>query len=129
MLAVESVLALDHAGMDAVAQVLTGGFQRLRHTEVRNGRVLNGGIFQRSMLITDSAGGHDHVAGQHIHGDSAAGTHPNEGVRTDVVQLLHGNGGRGSADAGGADADLLPQQGAGINVVLPVHSDMDGVIE
>ena len=52
--------------------------------------------------------------------DAAAGTHPDKGVGADIVQLLHGDGGRRAADAGGADGDLLPQQGAGVDGVLPV---------
>ena len=47
----------------------------------------------------------------------------------DGGQLLHGDDGGGTADAGGANRDLLPQQGAGIGGILPVGLDLDGVVE
>ena len=129
MLAVEGILALHHAGMGAVAQVLAGCFQGSGHIEVRHGRELHGGIFQGGVLIADCAGGNNHIPRQHIHGDATAGAHPDEGIGADGGQLLHGNGGRGAADAGGANAHLLAQQRAGVDVVLPVHAYMDRIIE
>ena len=129
MLTIKRILALDDAGVGAVAQTLTGSFQRGRDVKVRHGGELNGGVFQRGMLVTDSARGDNHVPGQNVHGDTAAGAHPDEGIRADGRQLLHGDGGRRAADAGGADGHFLPQHGACVNIVLPVHADMDGVVK
>ena len=129
MLAVEGILALDNARMGSVAQILAGSLQGGSQAKIRHRRELDGRVFQGGVLIADGAGGHDHVPGQHVQGNAAAGAHPDEGVRADVVQLLHGDGGRGAADARGAYGDLLSQQGAGVDVVLPVHADMDRVVK
>ena len=45
------------------------------------------------------------------------------------MQLLHGDDRRGAADAGGADAHLLPQQGAGVGGVLPVALNLHRVVK
>ena len=105
---------------EALAQRTRRLHQRCGHLEVGHGGVLDGRILPAGMLEADGAGGHHHVAGADIQIDAAAGTHPDKGVGADIVQLLHGDGGRGAADAGGTDGDLLPQQGAGVDGVLPI---------
>ena len=100
MLAVEGILALHHAGMYPVTQVLACGLQCGGNVKIRYGRELNRRIFQRGMLIADGAGGYDHISGQHIHGDAAAGAHTNEGVSANGSQFFHGNGCRRAADTG-----------------------------
>ena len=65
------------------------------------------------------------IAAFHIQIDSATGSHPDKGVGPQVGQLLHGNGGGGAADAGGDHAHLLPQQGAGPGLKLPIGAHMD----
>ena len=87
------------------------------------------GVFQRGMLISDGSRGDHYIPGQNVHGDAAAGADPNEGIRADGRQFLHGDGGRRAADAGGADGHLLSQHSACVNIVLPVHADMYGVIK
>ena len=79
--------------------------------------------------MADRAGGDHHIVALNGQGDAAAGAHPDEGVRADVVQLLHGDHRRGAADAGGADAHLLPQKGSGIGGVLPVALYLHRVIK
>ena len=120
MLTVEGILALHHAHLRPLAQRTGRLHQRCGHLEVGHGGVLDGRILPAGVLEADGAGGHHHVAGADIQIDAAAGTHPDKGVGADIVQLLHGDGGRRAADAGGADGDLLPQQGAGVDGVLPI---------
>ena len=129
MLTVEGILALHHTGMGAVAQVLAGGLQRGGNLKIRHRRELDGGVFQRGVLKSDGPGGNHHVPGKHLHVDAAAGAHPDKGVRAQIVQLLHGDGSRGAADAGGADRHLFPQHRAGVDVELPVHADVHRVIK
>ena len=129
VLAVEAVLALDDAGMVAVAQGVGRFHQGAGHGKVRHGGELDGGVLTAGMLEADGAGGDDHIAGLDIQVDAAAGAHPDERIRAHGVELLHGDGGRGAADAGGADADLLPQQRAGVDGELPVGHHKMGVIQ
>ena len=81
------------------------------------------------MLIADSAAGYHNVAGADIQINAAAGADADEGIRADIGQLLHGDGRGRAADAGGADRNLLPKDGSGIDIVLPVHADMDRVLK
>ena len=115
--------------MGAVAQVLTGLLQRGGDFKIRHGRKFNGGVFQGGMLIADGTGGHHHIPRLNLQVDTAAGAHPDEGIRPDGCQLLHGNGGRGAADAGRTDGNLLPQQGTGVDVVFPVHTHMHRIVK
>ena len=123
MLAVESVLALDHAGVVAVSTLPGGLHQSGGHLKIRHGGILDGGVLPAGMLKADGAGGDDDVAGLHIQMDAAAGAHPEEGIRADIVQLLHGDGGGGPADAGGADGNFFAQECAGIDGELPIAGD------
>ena len=129
VLPVETVLALHDTGVRAVAEVLRRLTQRERHVEVCHGGVLNGRILQRGVLVADRAGGDDHVAGLHVDVDAAAGAGADEGIRAELMQLLHRDGRAGAADAGGADRDLLAEQRAGVGGVLAVLRDLDGIIE
>ena len=129
MLAVEGILALDNAHMGAVTQILTGSLQGSGDGEVRHCRELNGGIFQRGVFKPDGAGGHHYISGADLHINTAAGAHPDKGVGANGRQLLHGDGGGGAADSGGADGNLFSQQRAGIDIVLPVHSHMMGIVK
>ena len=49
--------------------------------------------------------------------------------KADVVELLHGNGRRGPANAGRADGDLLPQEGTSVNIIFPVHAHMNRLVK
>ena len=129
MLAVEGVLALHHAYLGALAQGLRRLHQGGGHLEVRHGGELDGGVLLAGMLEPDGAGGDDHIAAADIQVDTAAGAHADEGIRADVVQLLHGDGGRRAADAGGAHGDLLPQQRAGIDGIFPVLGHKMGIVK
>ena len=129
MLAVEGILALHHTGVGAVAQSFAGSFQSGGDLKIRHRRELDGRVFQRGVLKTDSTSGNHHVPRQHLHVDAAAGANPDEGIRADVMQLLHGNGGRGAADSRGADRNLFSQHSAGIDIVLPVHADVHGFVK
>ena len=129
VLAVEGILALDNTHMIPVAQIIGGLLQGAGDAEIAHGGKLDGGILQRGVLIADGTVCDDHIAGQHIHVDTAAGAHPDEGVRADGSQLLHGDGGRGAADAGGADGNLLTVQISGVYIVFPVHADVNGVLK
>ena len=79
--------------MGPVAKVLACSLQGGGNVKIRNCRELNGGIFQRSMLIADGTGGNHHITGADIHIDAAAGAHPDKSIRADGSQLLHGDGG------------------------------------
>ena len=81
------------------------------------------------MLVANGPGGHHNVPGLDVHVDAAAGTRADEGVRAALVELLHGDGGGGPADAGGAGRHLLSQQGAGPDVVLPVIGHLLRVVK
>ena len=129
MLAVKRILALDHAGVETIAPGLGGLHQGGGHVEIGHGRILDGGVLPAGMLKADGAGGDDHIPGLHIQVDAAAGAHADEGVRADIVQLLHGDGGRGAADARGADGDFFAQESAGVDGELPVAGDKVRVIK
>ena len=79
--------------------------------------------------MPDGAGGHHHVVALYFQRDAAAGAHADKGIRADGVQLLHGDDGGGPADAGGADAHLLPQQGARPGGILPVGLHLGRIVE
>ena len=81
------------------------------------------------MLKADSAGSNNDVAGLNVQIDTAAGAYTDEGVSADVVQLFHSDGSRGAADTGGANANLLAQEGAGIDIILTVHANMHGIVK
>ena len=71
----------------------------------------------------------DNVSGTNLGVDAAAGSHTDEGVCSDVVKFFHGNGGGRSSDACGANADGFAFQRSGINVELPVLTDVAGVLK
>ena len=129
MLAVEAVLALDHAGVEGEAQGPGGLHQSARHLEVRHRRELDGGVLPAGVLVPDGTGGHHHIAGLDLQGDAAAGAGAEEGVGPAFVELLHGDDGGGPADAGGAGGDFLALQRAGPDVELPVVRDLFGVVK
>ena len=129
VLAVEAVLALDHAGVAGLAHGPGGLRQSAGDAEIRHGGELDGGVLQAGVLKPDGPGGHHDVSGLDVQIDAAAGAHPDKGVRADGGQLLHGDGGGGPADAGGAHRHLLPQERPGINPVLPVLAHEPGVVE
>ena len=129
MLTIEGILALDNACVGAVAQLFTGSFQRQCHVKVGHCGIFNGCVLQRGVLKPDGTGGNHHIAGFHIHMDTAAGAYPHEGICSNVYQFFHGNGGGRSADTGGANGNLLPQEGAGPDVVLPIHADVNRIIK
>ena len=72
------------------------------------------------MLIADGACCHHHIAAADIEINAAASAHTDEGIGTDGVELLHGDGSGRTADTCGADGDLLTQQRAGIDSILAV---------
>ena len=129
MLAVERVLALNDAYLGTLAQRLGRLDQCGSDLEVRHRGVLDGGIFPAGMLKADRAGGDHNIAAADIQLNAAAGPYADKRVSADVVQLLHGDGGRGPADTGGADRDLLPQQRTGIDGVLAVLRNKMRVVE
>ena len=129
MLAVEAVLALDDAGVGAVAELLGSLTKGESHVEVGNGGELDGGILKRGVLKANGTSGNDDVAGLDGKVDAAAGAGADKGVRAELVQLFHGDGGRGAADAGGADGDLFAEKRAGIRGVFAVARDEMRIIE
>ena len=129
VLAVEGVLALDHPGLPGLAQILGRLGQGGEHLVVGHRRKLDGGVLPAGPLHTDGPGGHHHVPALDLQMDAAAGAHPHKGVRPKIAQLLHGDGRRGAADAGGHHAHRLAQEGAGVGDVLPVGLDMHRVVE
>ena len=129
VLAVEGVLALDYAYMGPESQFPAGIPQGNSHIEVRHGGVFNGGILQRGMFKADGTAGDHHIPGTDLQIDTAAGAYPDEGICADVAELLQSDDSRGAANAGGTDRNLLSQEGAGIDVVLPVHADMYRAVE
>ena len=129
VLAVEAVLALDHAGVAGLAHGTGGLHQGAGDAEVRHGGELYGGVLQAGVLKADGPGGHHDVPGLDVQVDAAAGAHPDKGVGPDGGQLLHGDGGGGAADARGAHGHLLPQERPGIDAVLPVLAHELGVVK
>ena len=129
MLTVEGVFTLDDAGVGIKSQRFAGLLQRGGQLEIGNSGIFNGRILQRGVLITDSAGGNNDITGLHIQVNTAAGARPQEGVRADFYQFLHGNGSGGATDSGGADRYFFAQQRAGPDVVFPIHANMDRVVE
>ena len=81
------------------------------------------------MLKADRAGSHHDVPGLDVHINAPAGARADEGIRAALVELLHGDGGGGAADAGGAGRHLLSQQRAGPDVVLPVIGHLLRVVK
>ena len=81
------------------------------------------------MLKADGSRRNDDIAGLDLQVDAAAGTDADERVRTDVVQLLHGDRSGRAADAGGADADLFAEERAGVDIILTVLGNMHRIVE
>ena len=81
------------------------------------------------MLKADGSRRNDDIAGLNLQVDAAAGTDADERVRTDVVQLLHGDGSGRAADAGGADADLFAEERAGVDIILTILGNMHRIVE
>ena len=115
--------------MPAAARRLCRIHQGGKHLKIRHGWELDGGVLPAGALHAHRAGGHHDIAAGHLQLDAPAGAHPHKGVRTEIGQLLHGDGSGGPADAGGGDAHLLPQQRAGIGNILPVGHHVDGVFK
>ena len=90
------------------------------HLEVRHGGELDGGVLTAGVFIADGARSHHHIAAADIEINAAASAYADEGVGTDGVELLHGDGSGRAADTCGADGDLLTQQRAGIDGILAV---------
>lgn len=63
MLAVEAVLALDDAGVGAVAELFGCLTKGEGDVEIGDGGELDGRVFERGVLVADGAGGDDDVAG------------------------------------------------------------------
>ena len=129
MLTVKAVLALDHARMQGQSQVPGSSDQAAGHIIVRHRRELQRRIFKTGMLKPHGAGGHHDVPGLDGKVNAAAGARADEGIRAALVQLLHGDGRGGSADAGGAGRDLLPQQRSGPDIILPVACHLPGIVK
>ena len=115
--------------MGPKTQMGAGLAQSGSHVKIRHGGELHGSILQGGVLKANGARGHHHIPWLHSQIDAPAGPHPDEGVRADVVQLLHGNGRRGPANAGGADRDLFPQESAGVDIILPVHAHVNRLVK
>ena len=81
------------------------------------------------MLKTNRAGSHHHVPRLHIQRNAAAGSHTDKGIRANGDKLLHGNGGRGTANTGGADTDFFAKKRSRIDIVFPVLGDMDRIVK
>ena len=129
MLAVKTVLALDHAHMQGQPQGPGSLSQAACHVKIRHSGELDGGVLRAGVFEADGAGGHHDIPGLHVDVDAAAGAGADKGIGAALVELLHGDGGGGAADAGGAGRYLLPQEGAGPNVVLPVIGHGMGVVK
>ena len=129
MLAVKAVLALDDAGVQGLAHGLGGPGQAVHDLKVRHGGELDGGVFHAGVLKPDGAGGHHDVAGLNVHIDAAAGAGADKGVRAALVELLHGNGRGGAADAGGAGGHLFAQECAGPDIVFPVAGHLLRIVK
>ena len=129
MLTVEGVLALYHAGVSAIAELLTCTLECHSNVEARNSREFDGCIFHRGVLVADGSGGYHDIAGHNVKIDTAAGTDADEGVSTDSGELLHSNSGRRAADTRRANADLLSEEGTRVNIILSVHTHVYGVVE
>ncbi len=129
VLAVEGILALDHSGVPGLTQVFGGLDHGGLDLIITDGGELDGGILPAGALHADGPGGDDHIVGLDLQIDPPAGAHPDKSIHANGGKLLHGDGSRRPADAGGTDADLLPQKGAGVNGVLPVGMDKVGVVK
>ena len=129
MLPIEGVLALYDPCLPGQAQVLRRLHQSAGHPEVGHSGPLDGCVLPAGPLHAHRAGGHHNIPALHVQVDAATGANADEGVRAQVGQLLHSDGGGGAADTGRDHADFLPQQGPGPGLILPVCLDMDGVVE
>ncbi len=91
MLAIKSILALNHTSVVGMSQLLTGSYQGVCHIKICDSRIFDGGIFPAGALHPDSAGGYHDVAALYIQLDAAAGAHTNKGIRSTEHQLFHRN--------------------------------------
>ena len=129
MLTVERILTLNNTNMSSQPQRFTGSLQCRCNTKVWYCRKFNGSILQGGVFKPHRAGSYDHIARQHIHSNSAASTDADKSIRTDVMQLFHRDGSRRTANTRRTNGHLLAQQCTGINIILPVHTNMNGVIK
>ena len=115
--------------MQRIAQRPGGLRQRVGNVPIRHGGELDRGILQTGVLKANSAGSHHDIPGLHIQINTAAGAGADKRVRAALMQLLHGNGGGGTANTGGAGRDLLSQQRAGPDIVFPVIGHLMRVLK
>ena len=125
MLAVVAVLALHHPDVVPPAALPRRLCQRAYHGEIGHRREFDGRVFPPGALGAHGAGGDHQIAPFHLELHAPAGTHPQKGVGPALIELLHGNGGRGAADPGGGDAHPHPVEGAGIGGEFPVLRRQD----
>ena len=129
MLSIEAVLALDDAGVQRQSQGPGRPGQAVGDLKVRHRGKFQRRVFPAGMLKANGAGGHHDVPRLHIQVDAAAGPGADKGIRTALVQLLHGNGRGGAADPRGAGGHFLSQQRAGPDIVFPVAGHLAGVVK
>ena len=129
MLAVEGILALDHAGVVGHADILGCIDQRIGHAEIGHSGVLNGGVLAAGALHADGTGGNNDIAAADFLLHAAAGAHADEGIGTAVGQLFQRNGSGRAADAGAGNADGHAVEGAGVGNKLAAVRHKAGVIK
>ena len=92
MLAVEGILALNHARVIRMAQLFCAVYQRIGHIQMGDGRkfywhVLLGGAFH-----ADGSGSHHQIAALHRQGHAAAGADADNRIHANLMQLLDADG-------------------------------------
>ena len=129
MLTVEGVLALNNARMNAISKLFARVFQCESDVKIGNRREFDGCIFHRCVLISDSTGCNDHVAGHNVKVNTSASADSDKGVRAKLDKLLHSDRGRRTANTRGADRNLLAEKCTCVYIVLAVHSNVNGIVK
>lgn len=133
--AVEGVFRIGDADMEREVAFACCHDQSRCHEVVGHRRVTGRDDHVGGAVAAHRSGGHDIVTQPNLVVEAATRSETDEGVNTQVRQLLRGDGGRRTANAGGSHSDegvrlaFFTREGAHPGVVLSVVGDLVGVAQ
>ena len=113
--------------MGAMPQGLSCFSEGQKDIEMGNGREFHRQVMLGCPLIPDAGLEDPQVTGAQVRLHTAGGTHPDQRVRTDLIEFFNRNGCRGVTDPGGNNENHLTRQGTRDCAELPVVGYFAGV--